>query len=79
MIWQFSALNEKNTKECDTIYLQTPESLWPYYIHYKKMFSNTLHPPLHINPKNQWTTCQTKQQNNYKAHYWSAVDKWQPK
>lgn len=29
MIWQFSALNEKNTKECDTTYLQTPESFWP--------------------------------------------------
>lgn len=37
-------------------FLQTPESFWPYYVHYKKMFSNTLHPPLHINPKNQWTT-----------------------
>lgn len=45
MMWQFSALNEKNTKECDTIYLQTPESFWLYYVHYKKMFSNTLHPP----------------------------------
>lgn len=78
MIWQFSALNEKNTKECDTIFFTNTWVILTV-LHYKKMFSNTLHPPLHINPKNQWTTCQTKQQNNYKAHYWSAVDKWQPK